>query len=460
MKKLLIAIVLLLFTSSISSQNIGVELFAEGFSQPLEIATAGDDRLFVVEKGGEIKIANADGSVNEAAFLTIPASQLSFGVERGLLGLAFHPNYSTNGYFYVCYTRVGDGAVVVSRYEVSDTDPNLADQDSEFAILTILHPVTDIHNAGTLRFGPDGYLYISSGDGGWPQTNAQDTSVNLGKILRIDVDNPEAPLAYGIPSDNPYVGIGGNDEIWAKGLRNPWKFSFDKETHDLWITDVGQSSVEEINHVPSTVPAMNYGWSCYEGNDIFLASECVNPGSFEFPIATYPHGEGSCSITGGFVYRGTEYPSLVGKYFFTDFCRSRIGTVDAISHEISFTADLGTSYSFTTFGEASNGALYLASFGQGKVYKIIDNDLSNQLVSKTDAVLFPNPATRQANLKLPDGSFPATAKIYDMSGKLILKKKILNEVSTLDVSSLQKGIYVVSVLDAIGNSSKIKLAKL
>ncbi|HRN99353.1 MAG TPA: PQQ-dependent sugar dehydrogenase, partial [Flavobacterium sp.] len=218
MKKIiLVAFIIIVHMSS--AQTVGIELFAQGLVQPCEITHAGDDRLFVVEKGGTIKIVNVDGSVNSTPFLTIPASQLSFGFERGLLGLAFHPQFATNGYFFTCYTKSGDGAVVISRYSVSN-NPNIADPTSRIDILTIPHPVTDVHNGGTLRFGPDGYLYIGIGDGGWPPQNASNITSNLGKMLRIDVDNPSNGMPYSCPETNPYRFSLGNDEIWAMGFRN------------------------------------------------------------------------------------------------------------------------------------------------------------------------------------------------------------------------------------------------
>jgi glucose/arabinose dehydrogenase len=460
MKKLIL-LALFFGLKSASAQDVGIELFAEGFNQPLEIVNAGDSRLFVVEKGGAIKILNADGTVNATPFLTILASQLTFGVERGLLGMVFHPDYATNGRFYVCYTRAPDGAVTVMRYTRS-VDPNIANPNSATPIIIIPHPIADIHNGGTLRFGPDGYLYMSVGDGGWPPSNASDITTNLGKILRIDVNNPGGGLAYSSPTTNPYVGTLGNDEIWARGLRNPWKFSFDSLTGDLWISDVGQSAVEEINHATIDQAGLHYGWICMEGSSVYSEGDCAEDMSiYTLPVVEYPHGEGSCSITGGYVYRGNEFPTLQGYYFFTDFCRSRIGRVNVDTYETTFTADLPDGpYSFTSFGQDVNGELYLASHGPGKIYKLVDNDLA---VNNPDAFSFtvsPNPAARQAQIKLAPEAVPATAQVYDLTGKILLKKTLRNETSTLDISTLQKGVYIVDVIDSNGQSSQVKLAKI
>lgn len=457
-------ITLLTFIASIqfvSAQTVGIELFAQGLTQPTEIAHAGDSRLFVVEKGGSIKVVNSDGSVNPTPFLAIPSSQLSFGFERGLLGLAFHPQYATNGHFFICYTRSGDGAIMISRYSVS-SDPNVANANSETPILTIPHPVTDIHNGGTLRFGPDGYLYIGIGDGGWPPQNAGDITSNLGKLLRIDVDNPGNGLPYSCPDTNPYRFTLGNDEIWGRGFRNPWKFSFDSLTGGLWITDVGQSFLEEINHVTIDQPGLHFGWNCLEGTSVFSEADCPSDLSIlTMPVAEYAHGEGACSITGGYVYRGSLYPAFQGKFFFTDFCQPWIGMVDAITYEVTISPQLANGpYSFTTFGQDVNGELYLGSLGQGKIYRIVDNDLSVNNQSTISFEVAPNPASRQAQIRLAENSIPAVARIYDMSGKLLLKKRLVRETSQVDISALQKGIYVISIADENGNSTQVKLAKI
>jgi len=259
----------------ITAQTVGLQSFASGFSSPVEIAHPPNDaRLFVVQQSGLIRILNPNGTINTTPFLTLTTSTILSGGERGLLGLAFHPNYATNGYFYVNYTRAGDGATVIARYSVS-SDPNIADASSGTVLLTVAHPFSN-HNGGSIKFGSDGYLYIGMGDGGSggdPGNRAQNINENLGKMLRLDVDSASP---YGIPATNPYVGIEGNDEIWAIGLRNPWKFSFNRLNGDLWIADVGQNAIEEINKVAAPLPntGLNFGWRCYEGNVAYNTTDC------------------------------------------------------------------------------------------------------------------------------------------------------------------------------------------
>src|SRR5690606_21188454 len=237
-------------------------------------------------------------------------SIISSGGERGLLGLAFAPDYETSGRFYVNYTNP-NGNTVIARYTVSE-NPNVANSTGT-VLLTIEQPFSN-HNGGSIHFGPDGYLWIGMGDGGSagdPNNNGQNKNSLLGKMLRIDVSGE----SYTSPSDNPFVGTDGADEIWSYGLRNPWKFSFDRETGDVWIADVGQNAVEEINRQPSITEGINYGWRCYEGNSPYQTSGCAAQETMTFPVATYNHPGGRCSVTGGFVYRGENYPNLSGKYF-------------------------------------------------------------------------------------------------------------------------------------------------
>ncbi|HCY81211.1 MAG TPA: hypothetical protein DHV22_06195, partial [Xanthomarina gelatinilytica] len=265
-------LVLLLFPCFLFSQEIELGLVASGFNDPLSIRNAGDDRLFIVEQGGHIKIINSDGSVNNTSFLDIDSKVLSGG-ERGLLGLAFHPQYASNGYFYVNYTD-NNGDTVVSRYTVNPPDANTVSASTEVILLTVTQPNSN-HNGGDLAFGNDGYLYIGLGDGGSsgdPGDRAQDLTTLLGKMLRIDVNSSSGGLNYDIPAGNPFPNTqepNALPEIWAYGLRNPWRFSFDRQTHDLWIGDVGQGQIEEIDMVPLNQAAVNYGWRCYEGNQVY-----------------------------------------------------------------------------------------------------------------------------------------------------------------------------------------------
>lgn len=400
MKKIIYISLLLLLNVSIA-QTLTIQSFATGLSGAVDIAhPPGDQRLFVVQQGGQIRIVNTNGTINTTPFINL-SSLIVSGGEQGLLGLAFHPNYSTNGQFFVNYTRASDGATVIAKYTVSTANPNVANTAGTI-LMTIAQPYTN-HNGGCIRFGPDGYLYIGMGDGGSggdPENRAQNINQNLGKMLRIDVDNTDPALYYGIPQDNPYVGITGNDEIWAIGLRNPWKFSFNRLNNDLWIADVGQNAVEEINKVASPVPAgLNFGWRCYEGNVPYNTTGCVAVGALTMPIAQYSHSEG-CSITGGYLYTGSLYPNLVGKYVFADYCMNRLGIVNE-SGIISYTPNFTGSNSFTTFGEDINGELYVAK--SSTIYKIVDTSLSNSNFEKAGFSIFPNPANNEFFIKNSNG---------------------------------------------------------
>ena len=302
------------------SQTITLQSFATGFDSPVEITNAGDSRLFVVQKGGLIRILNSNGSINTTPFLNL-STLISSDGERGLLGLAFHPNYAANGYFFVNYTNTS-GNTVIARYSVNSGNPDIANITGTI-LMTISQPYTN-HNGGSIKFGADGYLYIGMGDGGSggdPGNRAQNINENLGKMLRIDVNSTISPF-YTSPATNPYVGVAGNDEIWAIGLRNPWKFSFNRLNGDLWIADVGQGAIEEINKIVNPLPntGINFGWRCYEGNSTYNTSGCAPSSTMTFPFAQYARSGGACSVTGGYFYTGSTYPNFQNKYFFTDYC--------------------------------------------------------------------------------------------------------------------------------------------
>lgn len=450
MKKICSTILTLFAASTLLSQTITLEVFASGFSNPVDMKHAGDDRLFVVEQGGIIKILNADGTTNTTPFLNI-SSDVSGGSEQGLLGLAFHPDYDTNGYFYVHYTDNG-GDTQVSRFTVSTGDPDVADPASEFPIIDYTQPFSN-HNGGSLNFGPDGYLYIGSGDGGSggdPGNRAQNTTLLLGKLLRIDVDNPSGGNNYGIPTDNPFEGSSSDaQEIWAYGLRNPWKFTFDRDTGDVWIADVGQNAIEEMNKAGGTEAGLNYGWRCYEGSSTFNTANCPDPSELTFPIAEYTHASGF-SITGGYVYRGSIYNNISGYYFAADFGTGLIVTVSP-TDEYNNLGTFGGNWS--TFGEDLAGELYIANYN-GQISKIKGEILSVGDVETIAPRLFPNPANDKVTIQLENGTLQAVT-IMDMKGSILFSEKNTAS-STLEITTnaLSQGMYLVKITSENGTAIK------
>lgn len=357
----------------VNSQSIAVTEFASGIDLPVAIENAGDDRLFVVGKNGIIYIVDPSGAVNSTAFLNIDPLVNSNAGERGLLGLAFHPDYATNGLFFVHYNN-SSGNTVIASYTVSTTNPNQADASSAQILLTIDQPYNN-HNGGDLKFGPDGYLYIGMGDGGSagdPQNFAQNRQSLLGKMLRINVDTGSN---YTIPSDNPFVDTDETlDEIWSLGLRNPWRFSFDRLTGEMYMADVGQNVWEEINVEAPNTAGLNYGWKCYEGPDAYSLSGCGDPSIYTDPVYAYLNSEvtNGCSVTGGYVYRGSESPSLYGTYIYADYCSGKIWGLKKQSCGTWLNEQIfnGPSNEYTTFGEDAAGEIYVAAIGDGKIFKI------------------------------------------------------------------------------------------
>jgi len=364
---LVAAAFVLVLASAASAQNpmINLQQSLSGFTLPIYITHAhdGTNRCFVVEQGGRILVAQP-GSVTTSEFMNIQSRVLSGG-EQGLLGLAFHPQYSANGRFFVNYTRKPDGATVVSEFHVSPIDSNKGNPLSEIVILTIAQPYAN-HNGGMIEFGTDGYLYIGMGDGGSgndPQNHAQNINDLLGKMLRIDIDNPQSEtVPFSSPSTNPFYGAtDGRDEIFAVGLRNPWRFSFDRMNADLWVGDVGQDALEEIDILTL---GGNYGWRVYEGTQCTTLDPCGGS-NYTFPIAEYPHSNGRCSIIGGYVYRGPDKSLPAGAYVFGDLCTGEIMMLkDGVQ-----TVLMDMNATVVSFGEDESGEIYIVTY-EGIIYHI------------------------------------------------------------------------------------------
>ena len=357
--------------AALRSGQLTVVRVTGGLSSPLGVTHAGDgsDRLFVVQRGGRVRVVKS-GNLQSSPFLDI-SSRIAAGGERGLLGLAFHPDFETNGYLYVYYTRPG-GDLRISRLTANSARTH-ASLTTEYVLLTIEHSQNSNHNGGALAFGPDGHLYIATGDGGGagdPLENGQDiTGELLGKILRINPDGTGSGPHdhYSIPSDNPFVGRAGDDEIWDYGLRNPWRITFDRATGDLYIADVGQGRREEVNLEDAADPGgNNYGWDVMEGSLCFEPPSGCSLAGDTLPVAEYSHSQG-CSITGGYVYRGS-HRDLRGLYVYGDFCSGRMWTMNASGSGETVRRD--TSLLISSFGESESGELYLTDLS-GALYRVI-----------------------------------------------------------------------------------------
>lgn len=380
--KLLLVLMIPLFVMNISAQQTAPngadyqwELVVGGFDNPIQVLHAGDgsNRLFVVEQLGFVLVVE-DGAYLPDPFLDI-SELLTYEVirggytERGMIGMVFHPNYAENGYFFVNYVN-RDEDVVVVRYQVSADNPNKADPNSALEIINVGQPLPN-HNGGSMAFSPiDGYLYISVGDGGGagdPFSNGQRKDSLLGKILRIDVDTEP----YVVPADNPFVDNPEfAPEIWAWGLRNVWRMSFDRKTGDLYMADVGQEKVEEINMQPaSSKGGENYGWNAMEGSQRYNPNTPI-PDPMTLPVAEYGHNDG-CSVTGGYVYRGENLPELDGIYFYGDYCNGRTWSLyfDEASGEWVATRFIDTGWQISSFGEDEQGELYLVDY-KGDIYRL------------------------------------------------------------------------------------------
>ncbi len=369
------------WNASLAAQQIALQPIATGLNRPLGLVSAGDSRLFIVQQLGRIMIH--DGTiVLPTPFLDV-SSLITPGIsgesERGLLGLVFDPHYASNGFFFIYYTD-RNGNITLARYSVSSTNPDRADPSSAAILLTIDHTEFPNHNGGQLQFGPDGYLYLGPGDGGSggdPHNHAQDRSQLLGKILRIDV----SALPYRVPPSNPFVNTAGaRPEIWAYGLRNPWRFTFDRTTGDLLIADVGQGDWEEVDVQPATsIGGENYGWRRMEGTHCYPpgTTNCQDP-SFTMPILEYSHAGGACSITGGYRYHGAKYPRLHDIYFYGDYCSGTIfGATQSSTGTWTSKTLLSTRMAISSFGEDANGELFVVDL-IGGVYQITDASATPQ----------------------------------------------------------------------------------
>jgi len=454
MKKIFLPTICAFFCLSIYGQlDIAIESFGTGFNSPVAIKNAGDNRLYIVEQDGYIQILNADGTKNATPFLDIDARVIDIPSqdERGLLGLTFHPDYATNGYFFVNYINLS-GNTVVSRFSVT-ANPEEADNTSELIILTYAQPYPN-HNGGDLNFGADGYLYISSGDGGSfgdPDQNSQNLSNFLGKMLRIDVNNTSGGNNYAIPPGNPFTSNGAAlDEIWAYGLRNPWKFSFDSLNNNLWIADVGSMTKEEINMISSATSSTNFGWRCYEGNSEYDLTDCPAMNTLTFPIAEYTHnssGNFKCSIIGGYVHRGSVNTVFNGYYFFADYCSNEIGVLDFDGGDFTISySNVFSGNGWTSFGEDINGELYIAGGNSGNIYKVIPDNLSINDFDLAAIKMYPNPTSSIVNFDFKNTITPTEITIFDIRGKQI---KAFNQFSSntlkLSTDSFSKGLYLIRI---------------
>ncbi|MFN8143787.1 MAG: PQQ-dependent sugar dehydrogenase [Bacteroidia bacterium] len=370
MKRILLGLLLCVFYQGYSQLSLAP--FASGITNLVDIASCGDQRIFLVQRSGVILIADSNGTMHSTPFLDIQSRVHATGLEPGLLSMTFAPDFKQSGVFYVYYTQINTYHNIITRFRVS-ADPDVADTSSEQIIIDV--STTTTHLGGDMAFGKDGYLYIGLGDGGGegdPSNHAQDSTLLLGKFLRLDVSDV-AHAGYTVPATNPFLGSAFRDEIWSVGFRNPWRWSFDRLTHDMWIGDVGQGVREEVDFEPSwNRGGKNYGWRCYEGTQTYNTSNCASASDYQQPVFEYPHG-GACSVTGGFRYRGSSYSSIFGKYFFSDWCNTSIRTLvknGSVVTDSSY-GSMGISSGPVCFGEDQWGDLLVGTYN-GTVYRLVD----------------------------------------------------------------------------------------
>lgn len=424
------------------------------FNAPIDyqFASQSDNQVYVAERNGRILSFENNSETSETNLLLNITNRVSADGEGGLLGFDFHPDFETNGYFYIYYTASNPFRSVISRFQVNE-DQGTDIEGSELILMEIYQPYNN-HNAGQIQFGPDGYLYIALGDGGSsgdPDDNGEDRTTLLGSLLRIDVDNVDGGLNYGIPADNPFVNNqeGYQEEIYAYGLRNPYRFSFDAETGELWVADVGQSSREEINVVEK---GQNYGWNTMEGSLCYEPFSGCNTSGREFPVFEYGRAEGR-SITGGFVYRGSKTPELEGRYVYADFVSGKIWSLnwDGETASDNQLIDIFNQYELITFGEDQSRELYLGSF-DGNIYTFRTTATSNEEEAIPSAIQlhqnYPNPfnPTTQIAYQLSEAS-DVELSIFNMLGQEIRvleseRKAAGNYTVTFDASALNSGVYI------------------
>lgn len=471
LKLFLISFILSFYGCNSSTAQLKIELAFPNltFDQPVDIQSANDgtNRLFIVSQPGIIYVIENDAkTTTKKVFLDI-SDKVLYGGEQGLLGLAFHPNYKNNGFFFVDYTISNPRRTIISRFKVSSSNPDKADRNSEVILMEINQPYAN-HNGGQIVFGPDGYLYISLGDGGSagdPQNNAQNLKSHLGKILRIDVNNFSENKNYSIPPDNPFKGNtnGLKEEIYAWGLRNVWRFSFDKLTGKLWAADVGQNLWEEIDIIEK---GKNYGWRIMEGFHCYNPATNCNTTNLTMPIWEYGHNdEGGYSITGGYVYRGSNAKEIYGKYIYGDFVTGNIWALDYDGNNINNKLLFNTTYSISTFGVDESDELYFADYSSGKIYKFVGStgtDVGSTSFERKYQLSqnYPNPFNNftTINYQIAERNF-VTLKVYDLLGKelsTIINKNHLPGSYQIhfNAENLPSGIYFYRMNTQYGALSK------
>jgi glucose/arabinose dehydrogenase len=447
-------IFLVLFNQAVGQPVIAYNpVITTGLSSPVDIVNAGDgtNRIFVVEQGGAIKVFSSTYSPL-GTFLTVTGITTSGG-EEGLLSLAFHPNYETNGFFWVYYTNSA-GNIEISRYKVSSGNANQADASSKQVVITISHPGQNNHNGGKLNFGSDGYLYFATGDGGGGgdvPNNAQNGNSLLGKMLRINVSTGTTAPFYTVPGDNPYVtNPNVLDEIWALGLRNPFRWSFDRNNGNMWIGDVGQGEREEINYrTAATSAGVNYGWRCYEGNLPYNTTGCLAQSNYVFPVYDYPNppGNAPASVVGGYVYRGTTHPAMQGYYFACDVYTGNLYKINTAG--LTTTVQTGLPTFIAGFGETESGELLAVSLG-GTTYSLVPNTPTpvSTITDLNKPVIYPSLISdNRFMIQLPVAY--EQMQIINSNGAVVQQQNIAGRTGNTEINlpnNITPGIYIVKLL--------------